>query len=72
MQNGDEAAGRIENIEICQKSPNLFELKNMQIEIINKDLISNFARPAGMHYGRNVSPSGRPICFPSSPSGTGY
>ena len=36
VQNGDEAAGRILNIEICQKSQNLFKLKNMQNEIINK------------------------------------
>ena len=50
MQNGDEAAGRIQNVENYVKLK-----KNMQIEIINntnilKTLYRNFARPAGVHY----------------------
>ena len=69
MQNGDEASGGIQNIEICQKSQNLCKLKNMQNKIINKYnilktwLIRNFTQPAGMHYNHFVSPSVRPICI---------
>ena len=77
MQNDDEAAGRIQNIEICQKSQNLFKLKKYANGSINKNNIlktwcRNVARPAGMHYIHSVSPPVIPICFPSMLSDTGY
>ena len=64
-------------LEICWKSQTLFKLKNMHVEIINKNnilktLCRNFARPTGIHYTHCKSPSVCPVCFPNIPSGTGY
>ena len=68
MQNGDEASGRIQNIEICRKIHNLYKLKYIQNKIINKNNIlktwlRNFTRPPGMPFNHFVSPSVRPICI---------
>ena len=57
---GDKAAWRIINVEVCRESQNLFKLKNIQNEIINKNNIlktwyRTFARPAGVHSNHCVS-----------------
>ena len=55
----------------------MLNLKNMQIEIINKNNIlktqyRNCARPAGVYYNHWVSPSVRPIRCPQISFNTGY
>ena len=59
------------------KSQNLFELKNIKNNIINKTNVlktwcRNFGWPAGMRYNQCVSPAVRPICFLNIPPDTRY
>ena len=59
MQNGGEAAWRIQNVENCRKSQIYVKLKNMQIKMINNNNIlmtwyRNFALPTCVHYNHCV------------------